>query len=66
MTPDERIQHTEATLDRLAIVVAPLSDTVVAHDKQIGALLALAEKQGQEIADQGRQLQAYINTLPRQ
>ena len=66
MTPDERIERTEANLDRLTGVVAALADTVVAHDNQIEALLAMVDKQGQQIADQGRQWQAYINTLPRQ
>jgi uncharacterized coiled-coil protein SlyX len=73
MTPEERIERTEANLDRLTVVVDTLASSVVAHDnqieahdRQIDALLTVVEKQGKEIADMARQWQAYINTLPRQ
>jgi chromosome segregation ATPase len=44
MTLEERIERTEANLDRLATVVGTLAGTVVAHDSQIGALIQITEK----------------------
>lgn len=57
---------TEERLDRLTGIVEALAETVVAHDNQIEALIKVAEKHSQEMADLRRQWQAYLNTLPRQ
>lgn len=59
MTVDER-------LDRLTGIVEALAASVVAHDSQIDALIKVAEKHAQEMADLRRQWQAYLNTLPKQ
>ena len=59
MTTDER--H-----DRLTGIVEALAASVVAHDSQIEALIQVAEKHAQEMADLRRQWAAYLNTLPRQ
>jgi chemotaxis regulatin CheY-phosphate phosphatase CheZ len=59
MTIDER-------LDRLTGVVEALAASVVAHDNQIEALIKVADKHAQEMADLRRQWQAYLNTLPKQ
>ena len=80
MTPEERIERTEANLHKLTGVVATLAETVVAHDnqieandRQIAALIENANRQSAEtaalkatIADLARQWQGYINTPPRQ
>ena len=59
-------------LDKLTAVVETLAETVVAHDNQIEALLRIAEKHAQNIAELTqatanleKQWQAYIRTLPR-
>jgi hypothetical protein len=71
---------TEEKLDRLTTIVESLASNVVAHDNQIEALIAVAEKNSAQIAATAaqvqetskavanveRQWQAYINTLPRQ
>ena len=59
MTIDER-------LDRLTGIVEPLAASAVAHSQQIEALIKIAEKHAQEMADLRRQWQAYLNTLPKQ
>jgi hypothetical protein len=59
MTVDEK-------LDRLTDIVNALASSVVAHDSQIEALIKVAEKHAQEMADLRRQWQAYLNTLPKQ
>jgi hypothetical protein len=73
MTPEERIERTEANLDKLTGVVSALASSVVSHDNQIEALIQVVEKHEAEtvalkaqLADLARQWQAYINTLPRQ
>ena len=64
MTTDEKI-------DRLTAIVESLAASVVAHDNQIEALIAVGEKHQsrldqltQSVASLERQWQAYINTLP--
>jgi hypothetical protein len=55
----------EERLERLTTIVEILPSSVVAHHSQIEALLKIAEKHTEQIASMERQLQAYINTLPR-
>ncbi|MBZ5624784.1 MAG: DUF1822 family protein [Acidobacteriia bacterium] len=62
MTTEQRLKRTEDNLDKLTGVVA---SSIIAHDSQIDSLIKIVEQQGQQIADQVRQWQAYINTLPR-
>lgn len=63
----------EEQLQQLTGIVASLASSVVAHDNQIEGLIAVAEKQADQIAatqasiaSLERQWQAYVNTLPRQ
>jgi hypothetical protein len=56
----------EEQLERITAALRPLADSVIAHDRQIGLLIELADKHNQAIANLERQWQAYINTLPRQ
>jgi hypothetical protein len=63
---------TEEKLDRLTDVVTTLAGAVTAHDsvleahdRQIGALITVADKLQESIARTERQSQAYLNTLPR-
>lgn len=59
MTIDER-------MERLTGIVEALAATTVAHDKQIEALIAIAEKHEKASEDLRKQWQAYLDTLPRQ
>jgi hypothetical protein len=59
LTIDEQLERITATL-------RPLADTVIAHDRQIGLLIELADKHEKAITNLERQWQAYLNTLPRQ
>jgi hypothetical protein len=54
------------TLDELKGIVDALAITVVAHDNQIEALIAISEKNARNWENLERQWQAYLNTLPRQ
>ena len=56
MTTDER-------LDRLTGIVESLASTVVTHDNQIEALLAISERNARNWEDLERQWQAYLRTL---
>ncbi len=63
MTIDER-------LDRLTAVVESLAASVVSHDRQIEALITVAEKNSRDIEatrklqeETWRQFQAYLNTI---
>ena len=42
-----------------------MDNQIEAHDRQIEALITLAEKHDQALKEMRRQWQAYINTLPR-
>jgi chromosome segregation ATPase len=73
MTTDERIDRLTGIVETLAATVAAHDNSIEAHDRQIEALIAVAEKQdsrlrtlAQAIEDMSRQWQAYLNTLPRQ
>jgi hypothetical protein len=59
MTIDER-------LDRLEGVVEPLAGIVSARHVRIEALVKLAQKNEQEMADLVREWQAYLRTPPKQ
>jgi hypothetical protein len=56
---------TEEKIDRLTGIVEALGATVVAHDNQIEALIAISEKNARNWENLERQWQAYLNTLPR-
>lgn len=43
MTPEQRLEHTEANLDRLEAVVAPLASSAAARNSRIETLLATTE-----------------------
>lgn len=65
-----RLDQTNAALDRLTQVTAPIAASAVAHDEQIEHLIAIGEKH-QERLDQltqdvqhlSREWQAYLKTI---
>jgi len=73
MTTDERLDRLTGVVETLAGAVAAHDSVLEAHDRQIGALIKLAEKTQAAIAKQReesdrleRRWQAYLNTLRRQ
>lgn len=73
MTSDEKLDRLTGIVETLAGAVAAHDSVLEAHDRQIGALITIAEKSqariaevGEQIAKLERQWQAYLNTLPRQ
>ena len=55
----------EEQLERRTGIVGDLADSVVAHDNQLDLLIKIADKHETAIQNLERQLQAYLNTLPR-
>jgi hypothetical protein len=73
MTTDERLDRLTTVVETLAGAVAAHDSVLEAHDKQIGALITVAERNQVAIAKMTekserleRQWQAYLNTLRRQ
>jgi hypothetical protein len=66
MTTDERLERLTGIVETLAGAVAAHDPVLEAHDRQIGALITLAEKNQTAIAELERRWQAYLNTLRRQ
>lgn len=80
MTIDERLEHLRETVAGLAQVALTHDYAIKAHDRQIGVLIAKADKSWtefeelrremaetrREMAETRRQWQAYLNTLPKQ
>jgi hypothetical protein len=73
MTTDERLDRLTGVVETLAGAVTAHDSVLEAHDRQIGALIALAESDRAAIAelraaqkDLDRRWQAYLNTLRRQ
>jgi len=66
MTIDERMDRLTGIVETLAGSVVAMDNHIEAHDRQIAALITLAEKHDQALKEMSRQWQAYINTLPRQ
>jgi hypothetical protein len=78
--PERKGMKTQEQLDRLTGVVESLAASVVAHDGQIGNLIALADKHWAEIVELRRSIselqrsiaqtdklwQAYLKRLPPQ
>jgi hypothetical protein len=72
MTTDERLDRLTTIVETLAGAVTAHDSVIEGHDRQIGALITLAErnqaaiaKVSEQIAQTERQWQAYLNTLPR-
>jgi hypothetical protein len=66
MTTDERLDRLTGIVETLAGAVTAHDSVLEAHDRQIGALITLAEKNQAAIAQIQREWQAYLNTLRRQ
>ena len=73
MTIEQQLEKLTGIVTTLAGSVIALDRNVEAHDRQIEALIIVAEKNSAQIKEQNerfavleRQWQAYINTLPRQ
>ena len=73
MTTDERLDRLAGIVETLAGAVTAHDSVIEAHDRQIGALITVAEKNQAAIAEMRasqanleRQWQAYLNTLRRQ
>lgn len=73
MTTDQRLDRLTGILETRAGAVTAHDSVIDAHDRQIGALIDVVEKQGVQIAAlkaavdaTQREWQAYIKTLPRQ
>jgi len=76
MTTEERFEHIESAMTGIANTMEALGSNAGQHDKQIEALLEIAEKHATEldrhdkqiealralVADVSRQWQAYFNT----
>jgi len=72
MTIEQQLEKLTGIVTTLAGSVIPLDHNIEAHDRQIEALIIVAEKNSAQIKEQNerfavleRQWQAYINTLPR-
>ena len=63
MTIDERMERLTSIVETLAGSVVAMDNQIEAHDRQIEALITLAEKHDQALKEMRRQWQAYINTL---
>ena len=73
MTIDERLDRLTGIVETLAGAVTAHDSVLEAHDRQIGALIELADKNQAAVAklqasseNLERQWQAYLNTLRRQ
>lgn len=73
VTTEEKLDRLVGIVDSLAASMVHHDDQIEAHDRQIEALIRVAEKHdaqiaalATQIANTERQWQAYINTLPRQ
>jgi len=63
MTTEERLDRLAGIVETLAGAVTAHDSVIEAHDRQIGALIELADKNQAAIE---RRWQAYLNTLRRQ
>ncbi|HEV2198594.1 MAG TPA: hypothetical protein VGR73_02140 [Bryobacteraceae bacterium] len=66
MSTDEKLDRLTAIVDTLAGAVTAHDSVIEAHDRQIGALIRLTEKNQKAMADLDRRWQAYLNTLRKQ
>jgi uncharacterized protein (DUF3084 family) len=65
LTIDQKLELLHDSVKALAGAVAAHDDKIEAHDRQIGALIEVAERTNKAIANLEKQWQAYINTLPK-
>ncbi|MBZ5728279.1 MAG: hypothetical protein LAP87_25245 [Acidobacteriia bacterium] len=72
MTTDERLDRRTGIVETLASAVTAHDSAIDAHDRQIGAVIGVVEKQGAQIAGlkaavaaTQREWRAYIKTLLR-
>ncbi len=66
MTTDERLDRLTGIVETLAGAVTAHDSVLEAHDRQIGALIELAERNQKAMNDLDRRWQAYLNTLRKQ
>ena len=66
MTTDERLDRLTGIVETLAGAVTAHDSVLEAHDRQIGALIELAERNQKAMTDLDRRWQAYLNTLRQQ
>ncbi len=66
MAIDERLDRLTGVVETLAGAVTPHDSVIEAHDRQIGALIELADRNQKSMADLDRRWQAYLNTLRKQ
>lgn len=66
MTIDERMDRLTGIVETLAGSAVAMDSHIEARDRRIAALITLAEQHNQALKETSRQLQAWINTLPRQ
>ena len=63
LTTDERIDRLTGIVETLTGTVGSLATSVLAHDRQIGVLLQLAEEHRQAMANLEKQWQAYLTRI---
>jgi hypothetical protein len=66
MTTDERLDRLTGIVETLAGAVTAHDSVLEAHDRQIGALIELADRNQKAMNDLDRRWQAYLNTLRKQ
>jgi hypothetical protein len=66
MTIDERLERLTGIVETRAGAVAAHDSVLEAHDRQIEALIELADRNQKSMADLDHRWQAYLNTLRRQ
>ena len=63
---DERLDRLSGIVETLAGAVTAHDSLIEAHDRQLGALITLAEKNQKAMTQMQREWQAYLSTLRRQ
>jgi uncharacterized protein (DUF3084 family) len=66
MTIDQRMDRLTGIVEALAASVVARDNQIDAHDRQIDALITIAEKSEKRLAMLERQLEAYLKRLPPQ
>lgn len=63
MTTDERLDRLTSIVETLAASVVSHDDQIAANNRQLEALIEFTSKNTHDIAELGRQFQAYLNTI---
>ena len=63
MTVDEKIERLAGNVETNAHAIAPHDDKIEAHDRQVEALITIAEQQSKKMELLQKEWQAYLRTL---